>query len=224
MLTKDAGMLVTSMNMAPENDAEFNQWFDKEHLEERAAIPGFENARRYVAIDASRTYLSVYATSTFGVLDGPDYRRVLANQTARSKHNMANFVDPGRIVARIVASAGKGWGAYLGLFRFSPGDSESPTQRSSLAQGLAKLVSRDHIVAASFIVPDEELSRPLGDAVVADPVVGDWFVLLESTREDALTAIDASGVDAELFAHVPLRTREVYRLLWGMSSSELTGS
>lgn len=221
MLEKDAGMLVTSMDMAPENDAEFNRWFDKEHLEERAAIPGFEDARRYVAIEANRKYLSVYGTSTFGVLDGPDYRHVLANQTDWSKHNMANFINPGRIVSRVAATSGKGWGAYLGVFRFRPEDSSSKEQQTRVAQGLAELNKRDHIVATTFIVPDAELSRPLGDAVDPDPVVGDWFVLVEATEESALRDIDASGADAQTFAHAAFRTRDIYRLLWGMSSASL---
>jgi len=218
------GMLVTSMDVSKENDHEFNQWFDKEHLEERAAIPGFLNARRYVAIEGARTYLSVYATKTFEVLDGPDYRRVLANQTARSKRNMANFIDPGRIVSRIIASGGKGWGAYLGLFRLQVDASPTESQRATLAQTAAELPARDHIAAAHFLIPDAELSRPLGDVVAPDPEIEDWLVLVEATTESALREIDASGSDQSLFANLPLRRREIYRFLWGMDHPDTTRS
>ena len=35
------GMLLTSMNIDPVHEAEFNRWYDREHLEERVAMPGF---------------------------------------------------------------------------------------------------------------------------------------------------------------------------------------
>ena len=43
------GMLLTSMDIDAADEAEFNRWYDREHLEERVAIDGFLEARRYVA-------------------------------------------------------------------------------------------------------------------------------------------------------------------------------
>ena len=47
------GMLLTSMDIDPADETEFNRWYDREHLEERVAIDGFLEARRYVARNAS---------------------------------------------------------------------------------------------------------------------------------------------------------------------------
>ena len=102
------GMLLTSMNVDAADEAEFNRWYDREHLEERVAIPGFLEARRYVAHDGSPKYLSLYSTETFEVLDSPAYRAALANQTAWSKANIARFKDMIRGVARITISRGVG--------------------------------------------------------------------------------------------------------------------
>ena len=85
------GMLLTSMNIDPAHEAEFNRWYDREHLEERVAIDGFLEARRYVAHDGNPKYLSLYSTETFEVLGSPAYRTSLANQTAWSKANIARF-------------------------------------------------------------------------------------------------------------------------------------
>ena len=85
------GMLLTSMNVDAADEAEFNRWYDREHLEERVAIAGFLEARRYVAHDGNPKYLSLYSTETFEVLDSPAYRTALANQTAWSKANIARF-------------------------------------------------------------------------------------------------------------------------------------
>src|SRR3977135_2070993 len=114
------GMLLTSMDIDPSDDVDFNRWYDREHLEERVAIPGFLEARRYVAHQGNPKYLSLYSTETFEVLDSPAYRAALANQTAWSKANIARFKDMLRGVARITISRGTGRGAVLGIIRLRP--------------------------------------------------------------------------------------------------------
>jgi hypothetical protein len=54
----------TSMDIDPSDEAEFNRWYDREHLEERVAIR-LPEARRYVAHDGKPKYLSLYSTETF---------------------------------------------------------------------------------------------------------------------------------------------------------------
>ena len=65
------GMLLTSMDIDPAHEDEFNRWYDREHLLERVAIEGFLEARRYVAHAGQPKYLSLYSTETFEVLDSP---------------------------------------------------------------------------------------------------------------------------------------------------------
>src|SRR6202034_814621 len=106
------GMLLTSMNVDAVHEADFNRWYDREHLEERVAIPGFIEARRYVIEEGSMPkYLSLYSTETFEVLDSPAYRQALANQTEWSRANIARFENMVRSVARITISRGTGRGA-----------------------------------------------------------------------------------------------------------------
>src|SRR6266403_6265802 len=111
------GMLLTSMDIDASGEADFNRWYDREHLEERVAIEGFLEARRYVAHKGSPKYLSLYSTATFEVLDSPAYRTALANQTAWSKAMIARFKNMIRAVARITIGRGEGRGAALGIIR-----------------------------------------------------------------------------------------------------------
>jgi hypothetical protein len=74
-------MLLTSMDIAPEHEGDFNRWYDREHLEERVAIDGFLEARRYVANHASPKYLCLYSTATFEALGSAAYRDRLAHPT-----------------------------------------------------------------------------------------------------------------------------------------------
>src|ERR1700732_5064742 len=116
------GMLLTSMDIDSADEAEFNRWYDREHLEERVAIDGFLEARRYVAHDGRPKYLSLYSTATFDVLDSSAYRAALAHQTEWSKPNIARFKNMTRAAARITASRGTGRGAALGIIRLRPPD------------------------------------------------------------------------------------------------------
>src|SRR3954451_25280147 len=95
------GMLLTSMNIDAAHEAEFNRWYDREHLEERVAIDGFLEPRRYVAHNGNPKYLSLYSTETFEVLDRPADRTALSIQKTWSKANIARFQTMILALARI---------------------------------------------------------------------------------------------------------------------------
>jgi hypothetical protein len=54
-----AGALI-SMNPVPEAEAEFNEWYDTEHLPALGAVPGVLQARRYRGQGAAQRYLAMY--------------------------------------------------------------------------------------------------------------------------------------------------------------------
>src|ERR1700761_2908096 len=155
------GMLLTSMDVDAKDEADFNRWYDREHLEERVAIEGFIEARRYVAEDGSMpAYLSLYSTETFEVLDSPAYRAALASQTAWSKENIARFKNMIRGVARITISHGRGRGAALGIIRIRPASGGHDTLREALRTALDP-ASSDGVISMHLIENDPVLSRPL---------------------------------------------------------------
>src|SRR6266702_6872833 len=153
------GMLLTSMDIDPSDEAEFNRWYDREHLEERVAIDGFLEARRYVARQGSPKYLCLYSTETFDVLDSPAYRAKLANPTDWSKKTMARFKNMIRAVARITISRGQGRGAALGIVRLCPQAGSEDTLRAGLREKLdpAKL---DGVISMHLLESDPKLSGP----------------------------------------------------------------
>ena len=114
------GMLITIMDIAPEMDADFHRWYDREHFPERVAIEGFLEARRYVAVAGQPKYLHLYTTKTFDVLDSPAYRLALNNQTEWSLRHIPKFRNPIRVCGRVGASKGQGRGCAVALFRLRP--------------------------------------------------------------------------------------------------------
>ena len=214
------GMLLTSMDIDASDEAEFNRWYDREHLLERVAIEGFLEARRYVAHEASPKYLSLYSTESFDVLDSLAYRTALASQTDWSKANIARFKNMIRAVARITVSRGAGRGAALGIVRLRPaGDTDK--LRTALRDQLdpEKL---DGILSMHLIESDPALSRPItDDPPVSDPGSGDWFVLIDGTDVKAVSAALAARLgNSTTFKPTAISTG-VYNLMWDLAKSDI---
>jgi hypothetical protein len=80
------GLLLAMMEPPVALEAEFNDWYDTEHLPERAAVDGFLSACRFVCIEGTPRYLALYDLERVEVLHAPSYAAVGgANQSAWSK-------------------------------------------------------------------------------------------------------------------------------------------
>jgi hypothetical protein len=101
------GMLITSMDVDPADEQDFNLWYDREHLAERVGIEGFLEARRWIAERAPTKYFCTYSTDRFEVLSSPAYKKVLASQTDWSKKHISRFQNFGRVVGRVTESRGR---------------------------------------------------------------------------------------------------------------------
>jgi hypothetical protein len=216
------GMLLTSMDIDPADEREFNLWYDGEHLEERVAIDGFLEARRYVAHAASPKYLCLYSTKTFAVLDSPAYRTVLANPTPWSKTTMARFKNMIRAVARITVSRGEGRGAALGIVRLRPSAEGKDTLRAMLTDQLDP-AGLDGIISMHLIESDAALSRPINDAAsIVSPGAGDWYVLIDGTHVSTVSAVVAARfVDAAEFNPASVISTGIYNLMWDLAKSDI---
>jgi hypothetical protein len=216
------GMLLTSMDIDPSHEAEFNRWYDREHLEERVAIDGFLEARRYIAHAANPKYLSLYSTETFEVLDGAAYRTALARQTDWSKANIARFENMIRAVARITVSRGTGRGAALGIVRLRSSAGGEEQLRAAL-RDLLDPDALDGIISMHLMESDPVLSKPLTDNPSAsDPGAGDWFVLIDGTDVNAISAVIAARfAEAVVPKTSAMVSTGIYHLMWDLAKSDL---
>ena len=214
------GMLLTSMDIDPADEAELNRWYDSEHLEERVAIDGFLEARRYVAHNASPKYLCLYSTRTIEVLDSPAYRARLASPTEGSKTNMARFKHMIRAVARITDSRGNGRGAVLGIVRLRP---QAGSEAALRAEVKAKLdpADLDGIISMHLIESDPALSGPTSEIPsAAGAGAGDWFVLIDGTNASAISATLAARFSTAP-AHAAQVSSGIYDLMWDLAKSDI---
>jgi hypothetical protein len=218
-------MLLTSMDIDPSHEAEFNRWYNREHLEERVAIDGFLEARRYIANAASPKYLSLYSTETFEVLDGAAYRTALGRQTDWSKANIARFKNMIRAVARITISRGTGRGAVLGIVRLRPSAGGEDRLRAALRDALDP-DTLDGIISMHLMESNPALSKPLTDNPSAsDPGAGDWFVLIDGTDVKAISAVIAARfAEAAAPKTSAVLSTGIYNLMWDLAKSDIAPS
>ncbi|UFZ03803.1 hypothetical protein LQG66_32135 [Bradyrhizobium ontarionense] len=212
------GMLLTSMNIDAADEADFNRWYDREHLEERVAIPGFIEARRYVAEQGSPKYLCLYSTETIDVLDSAAYRARLEAPTEWSKIVMARFRNMIRSVARTTISIGAGRGAVLGLIRLRPKPAQDVALRDALQIELDPR-DLDGIISMHLLEGDAALSGPA--ELPTNSREADWFVLIDGTDSHAIATLMTTrfaAIDGPLATQISVG---IYRLMWDLSRADI---
>jgi hypothetical protein len=59
-MASGTGLLVIWTDIAAEHEAEFNQWYDQEHIPQLLTVPGFQTGRRYRAVEGAPRYIAIY--------------------------------------------------------------------------------------------------------------------------------------------------------------------
>jgi hypothetical protein len=92
------GLLLNAMNIAPALEAEFNEWYDKEHIPALAAVPGVLCARRFRGTSGNRKYVALYHLATPDVVESAEWKQ--ARQSDRTSRLQPHFQDHLRLVCR----------------------------------------------------------------------------------------------------------------------------
>ncbi len=83
-------ILFSEMNPATAWEAEFNAWYDEEHIPLRVRAPGFISAQRYKLPELN--YLAVYEMDSLAALKTPEYDRI-KNQPSELTRRMLGGVS-----------------------------------------------------------------------------------------------------------------------------------
>jgi hypothetical protein len=203
--------LLVWTDIDPAHEADFNKWYDREHMDERVAIPGFAFARRFLRIGPGRKYLALYRTESLAVFDSAPYRRAFDNQTQWSLDNFKRMRDAVRCVGTVAQEAGAGSGGVLGIVELSA------DRAADAGAQLEQAVSQDGMISGYLLVPDARLSKPLPGAAIT--ALGGPALVLEGTNPASVAitlqlAARALGAD-------PARCA-TFQLMWRLDRSFLT--
>ena len=212
--TTDQAQLFVWSDIDPDHEADFNQWYDREHMEERVRIPGFTGARRYRAVSGSaRRYLALYRASSLADFTSDAYRKAFTKQTQWSITNFGRMSNTRRRVMHVAQEGGFGWGGALVLIELVPNAMDT----DAVSNVLGKLMAEEGVLRVHHMIPDETLSTPLPS---------------ETTEGRVLAPCIAIDVTSEPIAEATLRQlteklggavreAETFRLMWSLDAQDL---
>jgi hypothetical protein len=70
-------------DVPPEHEAEFNRWYDEEHVPLLAKVPGVLTARRFFDPKGKPRYIALYELDNDKARDRPEWQAALATPWAR---------------------------------------------------------------------------------------------------------------------------------------------
>lgn len=216
MTIQPQGMLFVAADIDVSHEAEFNQWYDREHVEERARIEGFISAARYESVSGGKKYLGLYRTDSLGAFTSAAYRAAFGQQTQWSVTNLGRMVDPMRRVCAVAASVGQGSGRQLSVVTLVAG-TDAVVLADRAAEVGARVSALPGFVRCYLLVPDATLSTPLPkENTEGRQLLPLWVIETTGAAADAAAlaeALPALGSAASDVTH--------YTLGWKLFSSEL---
>lgn len=197
-----------------EHEEDFNRWYDREHMNERVAIPGFQWARRYRSVsDDARRYLAIYRTQDIDVFHSDVYQKAFQNQTEWSQSNFGRMNNTKRRVMKVPMEAGFGAGAAVGLVML-----DDPTLNQASLQGLlSDIEDQDGIIRIHCLEPDPTLSTPL-PSEEPDQRQLEAAIIVDATTESVATSA-AKTLTEKL--NLDAARSSVFRLLWGLDAQDI---
>ena len=143
-MTEPYALLTALMEPTPDAEDEFNDWYDTEHVPERARLPDFLTAQRFVSISGWPRYAAMYDVTRAAALQDPSYtglaganlspwsKRVLARTRGRMRMEGIQ-IHPGQ------AKYGQsGTPTRLTLLRIEPGNTAESDVMAALRGPLAE--------------------------------------------------------------------------------------
>ena len=210
------GMLFVASDVEPADEADFNRWYDREHVEERVRIPGFLSGARYVSLEGGRKYLGLYRTESLAVFGSPGYRAAFEKQTPWSVANLDRMRQPIRRVCAVRAVTGFGSGSHAVVLPLAAAADTEALAAHATRVGSA-LAEQAGFVQSYLLVPDTALSTPLPRESTEGRVLQPMLVVEASSADAARAArtAAAAALDADP------ATGWLLALGWKLSAAEL---
>ena len=211
----DPGILAIWNDCVEGREAEFDAWFQGEHLEERLAVPGFLFGRRHEAISGSNRFFNFYLTESPAVLTSKAYLERLDNPTPMTRTVMSEvFINMNRTVCHRTLRRGAFRGAYAVTARFDKAPDEAV-----LAAELDRPVADPTTAAGGEIwIALDSKDMPVSKE---EQLRGDDKKIAGCLMVDTLRQADAEKIGAILAKTFPGAEVGVFRVLCQLGRGDL---
>jgi hypothetical protein len=208
------GILAIFNDCRAGREAEFEAWFQGEHLIERLAVPGFVFGRRHKAISGAPGYFNFYLVETPEVLTSKPYLERLDNPTPMTRTIMAEvFVNMNRTVCRRVARRGGIRGAFAVVARFS-----QTLDETALAGVLEKFCADTAVAGGEIWVAVDAAGMPVS---MEEKLRGGDKKIAGALMIDTLYEQGAEAVGAQLARQFSQADIGIFRVLCHIGRGDL---
>lgn len=204
-MTAQPGILAIWNDVNPGREADFDRWFQTEHLVERLGVPGFLYGRRHEAISGANRYFNLYVVEGPEVLTSKAYLERLDNPTPMTRMIMSEvFINMNRTICRRVARRGDFRGSYAVTVRFNEAADEA-----ALVALMDDLV-RDPAIASAELWVAAEAGGPVS---MEEKLRGGDRKIKACLMIDTLRQQPAEALGARMAKDFPQAEVGVYRVL-----------
>lgn len=213
-MTTQPGILSVFHQCRAGSEAEFETWYQSEHLTERLSVPGFLYGRRYKGMAGTPGYFCFYLVETPAVLTSKAYLERLDNPTPMTRKMMSEvFVGMNRTVCARVSRRGPFRGAFAAIARFSRRQDDA-----ALSGALEKLTGDIAVAGGEIWVAVDAAGMPVskeeqlrgGDNRIAGAL------MIETLFEE-----DAEKIGAQLAKQFPQADIGLFAALCEIGRSDL---
>ncbi len=214
MIEQQPGILAIFNDCRPGREAEFDAWFQGEHLLERLAVPGFLFGRRHQAISGSSGYFNFYLVESPDVLTSRPYLERLDNPTPMTKTVMSEiFINMNRTVCRRTARRGGFRGAYVVTLRFNTAPDEG-----ALKSTLDTLVADTATASGEIWIALDPAGMPVSQE---EKLRGGDQKIKGALMVETLRQRDAELLGEKLAREFPTANAGVFRVLCQLGCGDL---
>lgn len=198
------GILAIWNDVAAGREADFETWFQGEHLEERLGVPGFIYGRRHQAISGSSAFFNFYLVESPAVLTSKPYLERLDYPTPMTRMVMTEvFRNMNRTLCHRVVRRGGFRGAYAVAVRWF----DEPPDVAALTSKIDRLVADPAIAAGEIWVATDPAGQPVsmeeklrgGDRKIKGALMLDTLREADAVKLGAALQSDYAGAEVGVF-------------------------
>ncbi len=214
-------------DMAPDVNAEFQDWHSHEHFRERLAVPGFARATRWSKADGGEGVFQMYELDTHATLSSERYLAHLNAPSPWSTKMMPHHRNMVRSQCHVLASFGGNVARHSLVVRLSPAAGADAALLAALRTTMAPLVDQPGCVGAHLLRHEAPaIAQTTEQKIRGGDRFADWVLVAVGYDLGALQALAAStlGPDGltQLGAQAGVFTHGLYTLSFSATAAEMT--
>jgi len=210
----EPGILAVFHHCRAGREAEFEAWYQGEHLVERLAVPGFLYGRRLKGIAGTTGYCAFYLVETPSVLTSKPYLERLDNPTPMTRKMMAEaFANMNRTICVREKRRGNFRGAFAAIARFDQRQGEA-----ALVNALEKFAGSAAVAGGEIWIAVDPTGVPIS---MEEKLRGGDNRIAGALMIETLYQEDADRIGAELARQFPSADVGMFRALCDIGRGDL---